>query len=278
VPVIADHDTADMRKYFPILFMLAAMLMSACEKMEYSPNQAFSETSAKDLNRKNIHRLLATPNDDTLRIAFIGDTQRFYDECEMFVNAVNAREGVDLVMIAGDISQYGLTREFEWITNIFNRLRMPYVSIVGNHDLVGNGVEMFKHTFGPLDFTFEYDSVRFVCHNTNSREYGFNGSVPDIGWLQQQMSPGPGIKRILPVSHVPPYDADFDKKLEQQYAGTLNSSEKVSLSLHGHVHYVDDHYPYNDGVRYFNGYAMDKRTYAMVEIVGEHAEITMVEY
>lgn len=255
------------------------MIMTGCEKMEYSPNQAFSESSEKDLNRKNIERLIATPNnDDTIRIAFIGDTQRFYDECELFVNAVNNMAGVDMVIIAGDISQYGLLREFEWINGIFSRLKMPYISIIGNHDMVGNGMEIYKHTFGPMDFTFVYDSVKFVCHNTNSREYAFNGSVPDIAWLGREAITGPEIKRVLPVSHVPPYHADFDPNLEAIYARTIRSSEKTTLSLHGHVHYSQDFYPYDDGVRYINGYAMDHRAFIMIDIVGAEARVSFKSY
>jgi Icc protein len=269
----------NMRKYFPILLLMFSMISVGCEKMEYSPNQAFSENSARDLNRKNIERLVATPNyDDTIRIAFIGDTQRFYDECELFVNAVNGMKGVDIVIIAGDISQYGLLREFEWINGIFSRLKMPYVSVIGNHDMVGNGTEVFKHTFGPLDFSFAYDSVKFVCHNTNSREYAFDGSVPDIGWLRQQMITGPEIKKVLPISHVPPYNEDFDPNLEMIYARTLRSSEKTTLSLHGHLHYMEDFYPYEDGVRYVNGYAMDHRSFIMVDIVGTDVQVSLKNY
>jgi Icc protein len=268
-----------MRKYFPILLQLFFIIVTGCEKLEYSPNQAFSETSAKDLNRKNIERLLATKDkDDTLRIAFIGDTQRFYDECEMFVNAVNMKHGVDLVIIAGDISQYGLAKEFDWITDIFSRLKMPYIAVIGNHDMVGNGTEIFRHTFGELDFTFVYDSVKFVCHNTNSREYAFNGKVPDITWLQEQLHSGAEVKRVLPVSHVPPYDNDFDNNLEAEYARVLRSAEKVSVSLHGHVHYYQDFYPYNDGVRYINGYAMDRRAYILLDIVGPTVQAALINY
>jgi Icc protein len=268
-----------MRNFFPIVLQTFFIFLCGCEKLEYSPNQAFSETSENNLNRKNIDWLRTIKDkNDTLSIAFIGDTQRFYDECEIFVNAINKRNDIDLVIIDGDISQYGLEREFEWITRTFDKLKIPYIAVIGNHDMVGNGTNIFKQTFGALDFTFVYDSVKFVCHNTNSREYSFNGKVPDIGWLQQEMISGPEIKTILPISHVPPYDADFDKKLEQAYARTLSSSEKVSLSLHAHVHYFQDHYPYGKEVRYINGYAMNGRAYVLVNIAGTDTQASLIYY
>jgi Icc protein len=268
-----------MRKFLPIVLQIFFTFLYACEKIEYSPNQAFSETSDKDLNRKNIERLqhIKDPN-DTLTIAFIGDTQRFYDECELFVGAINKRNDIDLVIIDGDISQYGLEREFEWINRAFDKLKIPYIGVIGNHDMVGNGTNIFKHTFGVLDFTFVYDSIKFVCHNTNSREYAFNGTIPNISWLQQEMISGPEIKRILPISHVPPYDTDFDKNLELLYARTLKSSEKISLSLHAHVHYFQDYYPYGNEVRYINGYAMDSRAYILVSIAGANVQASLIHY
>src|SRR5687767_385887 len=111
-----------MRKYFHYLLLLG-IIISACKKIEYSPNQAKTKGMEDGLNRKNIEALQARQNDDTVRIAFIGDTQRFYDECGLFVDKVNALPGVDLVIIAGDISDFGLYREFQWINRIFSRLR-----------------------------------------------------------------------------------------------------------------------------------------------------------
>ncbi len=269
----------NMRIFFPILWLVCFIPLSGCEKLEFSPNQAFSETSAQNLNRKNIDRLLATQDsNDTLTIAFIGDTQRFYDECELFVSAVNKTNGIDLVVIDGDLSQYGLEREFEWITRIFGKLHVPYIAVIGNHDMVGNGTNIFRQTFGELNYSFVYDSIKFVCHNTNSREYAFNGTVPDMGWLQQEMQTGAEVRTILPISHVPPFDADFDKQLEPVYARTLKHSEKVSVSLHAHVHDYKDFYPYGDGVRYLNGYAMDERAYILVQISGTFVKATLIRF
>ena len=43
-----------------------------------------------DINKKNIARIEETcRNKETIRFAMIGDTQRWYDETEAFVNALN---------------------------------------------------------------------------------------------------------------------------------------------------------------------------------------------
>ncbi len=162
--------------------------------------------------------------------------QRFYDDVEEFAARAN-QEDFDFVLMDGDISDFGINDEFSWIYDIMKHLKKPYVSVIGNHDLSGNGEKVFEQRYGPLNDTFITKNFKFILLNTNSREYDFNGRVPDIGWLQQQLNTN-DFERAIVVSHVPPYSSsreanDFDPDLEQAYATTLSQSGKVNLSLHG---------------------------------------------
>jgi 3',5'-cyclic-AMP phosphodiesterase len=234
--------------------------------IEYSPNQISDNDSPVNINGKNLTKLMATANeDDTLSIAFIGDSQRFYDDVELFVDRVNKTSGVDLVIIAGDISDFGLLAEFEWIARRLNKLNKPYISVIGNHDVIANGEAVFKRSFGPLDFSFVYDSVKFVVHNTNSREYTGN-HVPDLEWLADELRPSPDVKHFIGVSHVPPFDGDFNKSLEDGYSHVLSSTPGFLVSLHGHVHRHTDGYPYEDGVRYITSHYFPERQFILLKI------------
>src|SRR3990170_4010073 len=111
-----------------LMFLLIGGIALSCSDMtEYSPNQIFDSDSPVNINRKNLDKLMALPGDDTLTIAFIGDSQRFYDEVELFVNKVNELRGVDFVIIAGDISDFGLLAEFEWVVTRLEKLNKPYI-------------------------------------------------------------------------------------------------------------------------------------------------------
>lgn len=242
-------------------------LIGGCSDMtEYSPNQIFDNDSPVDINNKNLKKLMDTPDDDdTLTIAFIGDSQRFYDEVELFVDKVNDVNSVDFVIIAGDISDFGLLAEFEWIARRLDNLSKPYISVIGNHDVIANGEEVFKRSFGPLDFSFVYDSIKFVVHNTNSREYTGN-NVPDLEWLANALTPSPEIKHFVGVSHVPPFDGDFNKSLEDDYARLISRTPGFLVSLHGHIHRHTDTYPYNDGMRYITGHYFPERQFLLLKI------------
>ena len=90
--------------------------------------------------------------------------------------------------------------------------------------------------FGPTDFSFVYDSVKFICHNTNSPEYP-NRKVPDMTWLSRELSGTEDAAYIVTVSHIPPFSPlEFDRELAESYPLLLSRTPRMLLSLHGHVH------------------------------------------
>src|SRR6187401_2235503 len=90
-------------------FCLAVLLgTSACEQIEYSPNEVRLEEDEKDLTRKNFDKIQALNLDkkSSFRFAVISDTQRFYDEVDDAVEALNKRNDIDFVIIDGDITDF----------------------------------------------------------------------------------------------------------------------------------------------------------------------------
>jgi 3',5'-cyclic-AMP phosphodiesterase len=260
------------------LFAVVSLVSFGCtDSNEYSPNQSDDRDSPRDLTKHNLALLEASPIDDTLTIAFIGDSQNFYDEVEPFVQKVNQHTEIDLVLIAGDISDFGLLQEFEWITDRLGKLHKPYIAVIGNHDVVGNGEAVYKKMFGDLDFSFVYDSTKFIIHNTNSREYR-SRNVPDIQWLSEELQPEDGVQRFIAVSHVPPFDGDFDPQLETAYSELFASTRGFLLSLHGHIHRHTDGFPYDDGIRYITSHVFEEKSFVMLKIWSDKVEKIIIPY
>ena len=250
-----------------IFIVIVCLSVAACDSFEHSPNQVFDRNTPRDLNAKNLEKLLKKTPGDTVTIAFVGDSQRFYDEVDDFVNKVNTYADVDFVLLAGDITDFGLLSEYEWINNSFSRLVAPYIAVIGNHDVVANGESVFTRMFGPLNFSFAYDSIKFVVHNTNSREY-IGENVPDMNWLREEMmrEENAPYRYVVGVSHVPPVNGDFNTRLAKPYAELLASTPGFLVSLHGHIHEHTDHSPFNDGVRYITSYAFNQRSFLLLKI------------
>jgi len=261
-----------------VFFFLCIALCSACELIEYSPNQAFNREAPKEINRKNVGRLLNNPVDDTIRFALTGDSQRAYKNSADLVDVINRIHGVDFVFLAGDISDFGLLREMEWVNEIFSNLKPPYIGVIGNHDMVANGENAYKHLYGPPNFSFIYSGVKFVCHNTNSREVNFNGTVPDMSWLKKELAAEASVDAYIAVAHVPPFSVDFDENLQRGYIQLVNSSPNTLAALYAHNHNEEVKYPNNQNIPYLVTQSILKRQFLMIEIVEGKLSYESVSY
>lgn len=265
-----------MKRLCLYVLVLISALLGSCDSFEFSPNQVFDDNSEINLNSKNLIRLDTLPHDDTITFAFVGDSQRFYDQLDLFVDTVNHIPEIDFVILAGDVSDFGLLTEFELINNFLAKLEKPYFGVIGNHDAVQKGHEVFERMYGPLDFSFDYGGVRFVCHNTNSKE--FDSKVPDIAWLRTQLVKNDSVKYFIPVSHVPPYSTDFDEALVGPYTSLFSETPGLLASMHAHVHIHQDTIPYNDGIRYITSDSFDKRSFLMMTVVNGQIFKTIIDY
>jgi predicted MPP superfamily phosphohydrolase len=260
------------------LSVITAFFLMGCSLFEYHPYEIRLDESHRDINQKAIEEILNLQRKDTTRFIFIGDTQRFYDETEDFVEQAN-NEDADFVVLAGDITDFGLENEFIWVHDILSGLNKPYVAIVGNHDLLGKGEAIFNKMYGTDNFYFDVNSFRFIGINTNSREYAFSGNVPDTAWLKQSLHAPDDIKQAFVMAHVAPFNPDFDPRLEAAYARILRESGKVNLSLYAHQHSFSSQERYNDGIQYVVAAAMDSKFYLLVKVWRPNGfEITRVNY
>ncbi|MBK5286571.1 MAG: metallophosphoesterase [Bacteroidia bacterium] len=235
-------------KQFAVFIVLVLMLFTTCNKFENNPFQIDSRERPSDLNAKNISQLLSAEAaaDDTVTILFTGDSQRFYDRLDDLVQKANQFSNIDFLLLDGDISNYGLLQELLWVYERLEGLNIPYICVVGNHDLTSRGSEIYTGMFGPKNFTFTYKNYKFLCHDDNSREYGFPGSIPDLNWLSSELN-NSSASWFVAASHIPPWNDDFDQTMVQDYVNLFSSKPGFILSLHGHLIA-----PYAPDIRYYN--------------------------
>lgn len=111
-----------MRSLLRTGLLLLPLLAAGCDHIEYHPYDT-DISGEQNINAKNIARIeAACRGRQTVRFAMISDTQRWYDETEKAVEALNARDDIDFVLHGGDLSDFGLKKEFMWQRDILNRL------------------------------------------------------------------------------------------------------------------------------------------------------------
>jgi 3',5'-cyclic AMP phosphodiesterase CpdA len=243
--------------------VLAAWTLALAGCLEYSPHALPTDADERDLNGKAIERLLATPPPERLVFAVVGDTQRSFDEAEDALESIAAREDVQFVVQVGDFTNVGILLEYQLMNEIFSRLRVPYLVVIGNHDHFGNGAAIYAEMFGPESFAFTLGRVRLVFYDSNSVSHDFDGTVPDLGWLEAALAPGPDHDRALAFSHISPGGGSlFDDALTAPLLALLARSG-VDLSIHAHAHRYDAYE--REGVRIVIADSVDHRSWILVE-------------
>ena len=267
-----------IRLAIQVTFILFISVFSGCSDFEYSPNQIFSKNSYRDLNAINLNKLGDGQQDDTVRFIITGDTQRSHNETVNVYKKVNTMTGIDFVIVACDITEFGNLKEMQGVAENLTKLNRPFLAVIGNHDLTSRGRDAFQHMYGKLNYSFVYGGVKFICHDTNSREYSFNGQVPNIPWLKKELEPQPHVESYVAISHVPPTSPDFDQNLEYDYASTFSNAGGFLTSFHAHNHVFEQFTVGNFETPFVVTSAIGKNEFLLVEIVNNKLSFEQISF
>jgi len=267
-----------------ILVGIVLLSITSCEKMfDYSPYAIDFDEENTNLNQKNIDKILKQQKTekDTIRIAFTGDTHRAFDTFDNLIDKVNAlhyQKPIDFLIHQGDIADFGLPKQYLWGNLYLLKLNIPYLVVVGNHDLVGNGGDAYKEMFGKYDFSFICAEIKFIFINTNGREFNFSEMVPNISWLDSQLKPDNNFKRAIVIFHVPPMNNDFNSDLEHPFHSTIKKYDNVIFPVHGHTHSYSTYTPYQDSVDYISIYSAINNKLNLIEIIRNKFKVEIHEF
>jgi predicted phosphodiesterase len=200
---------------------------------------------ARDLTRRAIASLppLAQAEgplpDGGFTFVVMGDNRGNYEVLRQLIERAN-RHRPAFIMNTGDLVAEGKLSEYLRFLSVVKRSHSPYFTIVGNHDVGGNGRIVYRQIFGEENYTFDYGGCRFVALDNA------DGSFPDerLAWLDQQlMTP---LKKIL-FLHKPPAIGNwlhpFQASPWTQNADrfmSLVSQRGVSRVFLGHIHAYEE--------------------------------------
>jgi predicted phosphodiesterase len=265
-----------MRRIAVIPFIL---LLCACNAFEYQPydGRISGETGINDKNVALIESKCASK--DTLRFILISDTQGWYDDTEDFVEVANKRSDIDFVIHAGDISDFGVTKEFTWQRDILNVLRVPYVVLIGNHDSLGDGDEVFEKVFGKPNFAFRAGRVKFICLNTNALEFDYSNPIPNFDFMDSQLDsvPSPGDATVF-VMHARPFSEQFNNNVAKMFEYEIRRFPGLLFCLSGHDHQVEADNLFGDGVMYYADANIAKRKYFVFTVTPSGYTYEVVDF
>src|SRR6267378_1754661 len=182
------------------------------------------------------------------------------------------RDEADVLVLAGDLTNYGLPNEMEPLINVLLRLRLPTIVVLGNHDyesgkeeelrrmMVGVGIKVLDGS------AYERDGVGFA--GTKGFIGGFGrgvltafgerevkefvrASIDEALKLERAMAQLRTKKRVVVLHYSPILDTVQGEAPEIfPFMGTSRLAEVVDrhgadLVVHGHAHHgrIDGHTP-----------------------------------
>src|SRR6187402_1878943 len=139
--------------------LVLSIFLISCEKaFTYNANEIQIEEKDRDQNTKNLERLRSKPQNGSFNFVVISDTQRFYEELDEFIEKINGYPDISFVVVNGDMTDFGLRSEYLWISHRLQKLSFPSLVVIGNHDMLGNGSELYKNMFGLENFSFSFSN------------------------------------------------------------------------------------------------------------------------
>ena len=221
--------------------------------IEYHPYDldVDGETSLNETNIDLIER--ATQGKKEIKFMVISDTQRWYDETEKAVDFINGMNDIDFVLHTGDISDFGLKLEFVKQRDILTRLKVPFVTIIGNHDCLGTGPDIFHLIFGKNNFSFNAGEVHFVCVNTNGLEFDRTEEVPNFTFIGDDLRSidRNKTKKTVAAMHAGPFSDQFNGGVCDVFHKAMTKYPGLQFAVYGHGHHTSVDEFFKDGIFYY---------------------------
>jgi 3',5'-cyclic AMP phosphodiesterase CpdA len=249
--------------------------LTACDlNFEYSQYDVDVPHRYRHLTKRNIDKLAQmNQNKNKFKFAFITDTHTFYNELEDAIPSINAQKDIDFVLHGGDLTLSALNKEFIWFNEIMDDLDYPFLTVIGNHDFLSNGEQIYNLSFGPNNYTFTYCGCKFVMFDNTVWER--KNTLPDFDWLDKNLSKDDA-KLVIPVSHIPPWNSQFKENETKLFNGILEKN-KIKLSIHGHTHSYYRGKKF-DNVDYLVGGDIADKTYQIVTVENDQYSIENINF
>ena len=170
------------------------------------------------------------------RFALLSDVQEAIDDVSDVFERINEQSGLSFLLGAGDLTERGERGELERFQRELLRLRIPYFTTLGNHEL-GTSPELFHEYFGRGNLQFRFHGVYFTLLDSASATLD-----PIVyGWLDDWLTRARADVNIVAMQ-IPPIDpigvrnGSWASRSEAAKLLGRLAEGHVDMTLYGHVH------------------------------------------
>lgn len=270
-----------MRSWVIVIFIIGSILAGCDRPFHYSPFESNISESVRGTTRKNLQRLAAsdTSANGNFKVALISDSHYHYNDLRDALTHIDSRKDIAFIIVTGDFTENGLQKEFELFFDIMNHSRLPYLTVIGNHDYLSNGGAVYSQLYGDYNYSFTFSGVQFIAFDNIIWE---DPKEPDFEWLSQVLTGNADhggrqdVRHKIVLSHIPPFDGQMEQTRERFHE--ILVSNDVKVSIHGHKHEYWAGYFFDERVTYMTVGSPSKRAYAELNIMGDSLSVQKVEF
>lgn len=202
--------------------------------------QILSPTSAK-------YEIVLPPNEtpsinftaataSSFSVAIIGDNRDgrpTYQRLLAVLNSVNPA----FVINGGDLVPSGRESEYTEFLADSAVLRMPYYTLLGNHDIPNGGRAYYNRNLAPNYYDFVWGNARFIL--TDNAEGGMDEA--QLAWLEKLLT-NRTTKHVFLIMHKPPFDPrpsrshTMDSAAQADKIMTWAAQYRVTAAFASHIH------------------------------------------
>jgi len=159
---------------------------------------------AKDWNLRQLERL-KTPDGGALTFAVLGDNRSNHAVFEQVLQHLDCDPDLAFAIDVGDMVEQGTLEQFdEFFKHLRSAGRLPFLTVVGNHDLGKNqDLTLYREIFGPDYYAFQLRDHYFIVLNDNLHT---GMGEAQMAWLEQELRKSQSYKTRLVFLHVPLFD------------------------------------------------------------------------
>ncbi len=153
----------------------------------------------------------------------------------------------DLVLVTGDLTDFGQPGEFESAHRILSGLQLPVYVMPGNHDDRGNfraafAADAYLSSDGPVNFCVDDYPVRIIAIDScvPGAHHGELG-VETLDWLERHLNAAPQKPTIIALHHPPfvsgiPYMDQYRCLQADELGKIISRFTCIEAVVCGHVH------------------------------------------